>query len=401
MMNFTKRKPGKNVIKQPKTTLFRPKNTHANDRVHRVSTVKKKRILTTIFLIILLLMVLFLILGVLGVVAYSLKSGTTLPFIAQAQEVIRKTPLKVFLFEEDTKKEKRDVVGIVGVPEYPHSEFIFEGYVTVSEGNKVHIASDLVSDSDGQVLYTFISSGQSVYRLPLDTKWDQVTAFYKEELVKAGWEYKNTVGIADLERIPGEYYTKDGKGLHMYQVSYDIWYETITPAQAEDGLRDKVVAYKAKQELVAAASGKDLPSETLWSMKYSRDWDLEFQDHPTLGVKNLYFTHYKSKERVSFVAIRKFDKPIADLQYSNVESVGTEYVVTWLTTQPAQVQLADFKKTQLTVAGSKAMEFYNSKINAHFLIVFHNKRGIFYAVQYIGTEKSDFVEYIKDNLKVL
>jgi len=389
-------------MRKSKASWFKPKTTYITKRARNISSKKRKNAIVGFLAFFLISLILIILIGILVFSAYSLKTGKTAPVVVDLQDKIRQTPLKIFLFESEEKKLNTEyVIGLKDVKSYPNAEFIFEEYVSVDKTGDVHISPDLISDDDGQALYTFISSGQSVYRVPLDTTWDDVISYYEKALTEDGWNKVSSVPVSDFDRIPGEYYTKDSKGLHIYQISYDIWYETITVAQAENGLQDKVVAYKAKEELVAAASGKNIPSETFWNLKYSRDWDIELQDNSKLAVKNIYFSHDRSKERMTLVAVKESTDGYADLTYSDLEQVGVDYIVPWLTTQPASVRVKDFSRTQLTVAGSKAIEFYYKEKNAHFLVIYHRKKDLYYVLQYIGTVELDFYQYIIENLKVI
>ena len=214
-----------------------------------------------------------------------------------------------------------------------------------------------------------------------------------------------------LEEFPGstlvgkkykpvfDYYTKDEKGLHIYSVASDIWYELVTKEQAAQGLHDKIVSYKAKQELVAAASGKDLPANLAWKLRYSRDWDVETQRNAIYGVENIYFSNSSSKEKVTISVLNRYKENAAELTYKDLETIGAEFISTWLTTQQTTVTLQGFTKTERVVADGKTLEYVDLKNHAHFLFLLNRKNGLFYVVQYIGNENPEFFEYIKGNLK--
>ena len=332
-------------------------------------------------------------------IAYSLKTGGKVTIGSQIQQLISKTPLKYIVKVDTQVEEQQFVVGLIGVPAFPQSSFVFEDYIVHVGKDGFAIQNQKFTGDDAQELYSFLTSGQSTYRLPLNTTWEQVKTYYDAELTKLGWKQEGSVTVFDTEKIQGEYYSKDNKGLHIYPVASDIWYETVTKEQAAQGLHDKIVAFKAKQELVQAASGKDLPLDADWKMRYSRDWDIELQRNTIYGVNNIYFTNSKSKEHLSIAVINRYRGNIADVDYKYLESSGIGYISTWLTTQQTTVSLQGFTRTERVVASGKAMEFSDLKNHANFLFLVNRKNTMLYVVQYIGKENPEFFEYIKTNLK--
>ncbi|MCC7304058.1 hypothetical protein IT418_01425 [bacterium] len=371
----------------------------AQERVKKVMAGRVARFVKTVVVVFVCIVIGVGVFGFIGILAYSLKSGKELSLSDRVNGFLSSTPLKFLVKNSDTKIEILEVVGVSSVVEFPESSFVFENYITRIGATSFAIKADTLSAGDSQSLYDFLTSGQSVYRLPLSAGWVDVQEYYKKELVKSGWQFQASVAITDTEKIPGEYYTKDEKGLHIYSVADDLWFETVTKVQAEQGLHDKIVAYKAKQELVAAASGQDLPNDAVWKLRYSRDWSVELQKNTIYGENNVYFTHDTSKERVVISVLKRYPGVLADLTYKGLEAVGVEYISTWLTTQQTSVTLQGFTRKELIVADGKALEFSDVKNRAYFLFLVNKKNKLYYVVQYFGKENPEFFEYIKDNLK--
>jgi hypothetical protein len=370
----------------------------ARERVRKTQSTKFFAALRASVVIVLSVLFLGGMLGVLGLIGYSLKSGGELTLSEKISGFLRTTPLK-FLVGEDTKVISFDVIGVADVPEIPASSFVFADYITRIGVYGFQIKSKSLTGTDAQALYDFLTNGQSVYRLPPAVDWSEVQKFYQQELPKRGWKHELSVPMADTEKMPGEYYTKDEKGLHIYTVAADVWYETITKTEAEQGLHGKIVAYKAKQELVEAASGRDLPVEAVWKLRYSRDWDVELSRNTIYGVNSIYFTNGVSRERVSIAVVNRYRGNMADLTYKDIEKVGVEYISTWLTTQQTTVTLTGFTKKELIVADGKALEYSDVKNRAYFLFLVNKKNSLYYVVQYVGKENPEFFEYVKGNLK--
>lgn len=399
---FDRRKKQKNRILSPSVALHnsRPISKYARERGSKIAASKAAKFVKTVVFVLIFGTLGLGVVGFVGLVAYSLKSGEKIDVLAQVTSMIKSTPLRVLIKEVDTKSEIKSVVGVANVPEYPGSSFVFNEYVTRIGDEGFSLKENKLPANDAQTLYTFLTGGQSVYRLPVTSSWEAVQQYYRAELPKRGWKFELSVPVTDTEKIPGEYYTKDEKGLHVYTVALDAWYETITKEQAAQGLHDKIVSYKAKQELVAAASGKDLTPDAVWKLRYSRDWDVELQKNTIYGVNNVVFTHDTSKEKVLIAVLSRYEKNSVDLTYKELETVGSQFISTWLTTQQTSVTLQGFTKTERIVADGKAVEFSDLKNHAHFMFLLNRKNGLFYVIQYFGKENPEFFEYIKSNLKL-
>lgn len=341
-----------------------------------------------------------IVLGLLASAALSLKTGEQLTIAALVEDRIRKTPIGGFLPQKEAPKEY-DVIGLSGIPEYPKSEFAFTNFVN-RNNDSFELKLEGYSDYDQQELFRFLSSGQSVYFIPIDKNWNNIVTFYKDELPKRGWSHSGTAKVDDLEKIPGEYFVKDTLGLHLYTISGDIWYEFITKEQAESALKDRVTAYKTKQLLVESASGAEVPQDTWWTLKFLRDWDLTMTKHPILGESNLYFKNKKSNNRLSVVGLKRYDKDKnpADVEYNYFEALGQDYLRTWLATQPTSVTINSFKVNKTTIDGVKAVEYTSSENKAYFAFLINNKNNIVYVIEYFG-DNSDFYEYVKANMKAI
>ncbi len=405
-MVFAKRGKKRNILKSPSPAVavsaHKKRQSFASERAKKIAVSKFSNIVKLVLIGGGVLTILFVIFGIIGFFALSLKSGSKNPLQARLESFIAATPLKNLIKTQSTQSDSGDVIGLTDVPVYPDSEFTFKDLVKTQGGKDFSLQAQNYSQTDLQQLYTFLASGQSVYRLPIKISWEDVQDYYKKELPKRGWTFTQSVALSETEKIPGDYYVKDEKGLHIYDVSYDIWYETITKDQAIQGLRDQIVAYRAKQEQVQAATGNNLPSETWWQLKYSKDWSLEMAKHPVYGEENLVFTHDKTKERVTLTIIGRFPKAIADVDYKYLSDVGTNQIISWLSTQQTSVTLGGFTKTQSVIGGDmKALEYFDTKHNAYFLFMVNKYNGLTYALQYFGNAKPEFYEYIKANIKAI
>lgn len=403
-MVFAKQQKKRNVLKStgrtPAANAQKKRQSFALERARKIAASKFSSIIKFVLIGGALLAILLVVFGIIGFFAFSLKSGGENPLQVKIQEILAASPLKGLVKTQNTQTVSGDVVGLVDVPAYPDSEFVFKNLVSSQNGAAFSLKAQNYSQADLQQLYTFLSSGQSVYRLPIKIAWENVQSYYQKELPNHGWTFTQSVPLSETEKIPGDYYVKGDKGLHIYDVSYDVWYETITKDQALQGLRDQIVAYQAKQEQVQAATGNNLPSETWWQLKYSKDWNLETTNHPIYGEPNLVFTDSKTGERVTITIIGRFPKAVADVDYKYLSDVGTNQIVSWLATQQTSVTLKGFTQGQLVIGDEmKALEYADIKNNAYFLFMVNKYNGLTYAVQYFGHEKPEFYQYVKANIK--
>lgn len=341
--------------------------------------------------------ILLIVLGALAGAALSLKTGGTLTGVSFIEDQLRKSPIGQFL-PKPPEVQSYDVIGLPGIPEYPKSEFAFASSVNRTE-TSFEINLKGYSDTDQQELYRFLSSGESVYFMPVSDSWSDVVKYYQDELPKKGWQAVGSVGVTDLERIPGEYFVKEDQGLHLYTVAEDIWYEFITKEQAANGLKDRIVAYKTKQLLVSSASGNEFPQETWWALRYTNDWEFTMTKHLILGEQIVTIRNKKTPARISISPLKRYKDNPADVDYNFFSNLGREHLKTWVATQPPSVSLSDFVEKNLTIDGVKAVEFASPKNKAFFAFMINNKNQIVYVIEYFGDSNTDFYEYLKLNLK--
>lgn len=173
------------------------------------------------------------------------------------------------------------VVGFDDVPAYPGAVFIFEKY------------------KDDEVVRSFLSDGNSVYRLPPNTISSDVLDYYKKEMSSQGWEHINSVPFSSEEMMPGEYWIKEDRGVRIYSKLNDIWYESVSIKQANEGLSDIVKKEIERKLLLSTNEYQDLLPDFPWRLK----------------VPNEYLPAYKGTE-------------LSDLQAIDFRRVGTSSTTT-------------------------------------------------------------------------
>lgn len=178
-----------------------------------------------------------------------------------------------------------NVVGFDSIPEYPYSKFIFR---------------DKLENDD---VKSFLSSGQSIYRLDPGRDFSEVVEYYNEALPKQGWNFVLSVPLESEEQKYGEYWVKDSTGIRIYSKLNDIWYQTITSSQAKGGLEDVVKNEIELQLLLSKDSNQDLRPDFPWLLSFSTDY-LAVYDSTDLGeLQRVKIQRFGSNNYVEIVPL--------------------------------------------------------------------------------------------------
>lgn len=181
-----------------------------------------------------------------------------------------------------------NVVGLADIPAFPGSNFIFK------------------DDIDNPSVSTFITSGNSAYKIPSGKNIDDVYKFYQEQLPKKGWTFVLTAPIASDTMRSGEYWTKENAGLRIYTKYNDVWYETITKMEAENGLAEKVKEEVERDLLLANEDAQDLLPDFPWVLKVSREYVVTYSVAPYESMRTLEMKKLGSEEKVVLTPIDKY-----------------------------------------------------------------------------------------------
>ena len=181
-----------------------------------------------------------------------------------------------------------DVIGLVDIPAFPGSSFLFK------------------DDIDNTSVSTFISSGNSAYKIPDDRKIDDAYEFYKEQLPDKGWAFAISVPMASETMKSGEYWIKENTGLRIYTKYNDIWYETITKQQAESGLADRVQEEIERDLLLANEDAQDLLPDFPWLLKVPIEYVITYSLAPYNNMRTLDMKRLGSNEKLSLTPIDEY-----------------------------------------------------------------------------------------------
>lgn len=181
-----------------------------------------------------------------------------------------------------------NVVGLTDIPAFPGSHFIFK------------------DDIENPSVSSFVASGNSAYNIPSGKNIDEVYEFYQEQLPKKGWSFLLSAPIASDTMKSGEYWAKENTGLRIYTKYNDVWYETITKTQAENGLADKVQEEIERDLLLANEQAQDLLPDFPWVLKVPREYVITYSVAPYENMRTLEMKRLGTGEKISLTPIDKY-----------------------------------------------------------------------------------------------
>ena len=194
--------------------------------------------------------------------------------------------------EKEYKAE--NVIGLKDIPAYSGSYFIFS------------------DNTDDPIVKEFISSGQSVYRLPKDSSQSDVEKFYTEKLKNLGWELVQNVQIGTPDKKYGMYWVKDGIGLRIYVKYRDIWYETVTENDARTAL-SRVVQEEIEREMLMASTDKQtLLPDYPWKIEIPKEYIIKYFPTNLDELRAVSFQKLGSSETVEIYPMGKWKEKDLD-----------------------------------------------------------------------------------------
>lgn len=274
--------------------------------------------------------------------------------------------------QKDSSSIVENVYGF-DIPSYPNSEFIFS------------------NNLDDPVVAQFLSLGNSVYRLPKDTDIDDVFEYYKTELSKLGWTHQLSVPINSEERMYGEYYVKEGKGLRIYSRLNDVWYQSVSVVEASNGLEDQVKKETARKLLLLTTEKTELLPDYPWRLSYPTEYQTKYYNSLVSSFQGVRFQKIGSNvitylEPVGYFGAISLD----DYLIKYLDNYNKKYQKKWVLTNSILVQFNNHDAIKGTITdGKKTSTIYS----------IHNTGNNLVYVITSFEDKEPFSEYIFNNLK--
>jgi len=217
------------------------------------------------------------------------------------------------LRNKEANQELTYVTGLEHIPAYPSSTFIFQ--------------TSLNQDS----VKNFLSNGNSAYRLPNNTNIEDVFEFYTTQLPQLGWQFIQMVDMEVPDKEYGQYWTKDNIGLRIYSKYNDIWYETITTTEAQNGLSERIKQETEMNLLLTDNESQDLLPDFPWILQIPKEYIISYRSSSyDSTLQQLSLTKIGTEEKLNLVPIDKAGTRALDYALNDyVTSLNTSSEDRW------------------------------------------------------------------------
>lgn len=273
----------------------------------------------------------------------------------------------------DNKTENIETVYGFDIKTYPNSEFIFKNTL------------------DNDNVKSFLSSGNSLYRLPKGTEISEVYEYYKNLLPQDGWQYVGFVEITSEEKMYGQYWVKDGKGLRIYSKLNDVWYQYITQEQAQNGLSDIVRKEIARKLLLLTTEKSETLPDYPWRIQYPSEYVAKYYSSEVPSFQTLSFQKIGSNnityiEPLGFLGGVSYEKYIQKA----IDGYNKRFKDRW--------QLSSTSEDVLNGSEILSGTLIKGKREGNIIVISNNSNNIVYGI-YSFDKKDPFYQYLLENLQ--
>lgn len=267
------------------------------------------------------------------------------------------------------------VIGFEQIPEYPESSFIFEDYLDEEEVKK------------------FLSEGMVVYRTSPRTKLIDTQEFYKEQLPNYDWTLANDVGYESDTMRPGQYWIKDGKSVRIYSRLNDIWYESVTVAQAQSGLADEVAKEKEREQILLASDGTDLLPDYPWRLTVPSEYLVSYSSTDLGDLRSLELLDLNRKRLLSVEPIGYYTDGSYDGQIDRyLSTLNDRDGSSWGILNSVLVSVSEYEAIRITMVNDEFDEI-------QAVVLGNSSNSTVYAIfNWEGVD--ELFLYVKENILV-
>lgn len=218
--------------------------------------------------------------------------------------------LNIFEKEERVEIENNEtILGLDDIPKYTDSTFLYQENI------------------NNQTVKDMLSEGKSAYKINNNASFDDVKEYYANELNSRGWNLVLDVEIGAEDKKYGQYWTKEDKGLRIYSKYNDIWYEYITPEEAENGLSNRVAEEIEIDMLLAGSDYQDLLPDYPWQIKIPKEYLISYEVSEFEQLRAVNFQRISTGENINIYPIGYWGAKALDFQledYVEILSQGSE-----------------------------------------------------------------------------
>lgn len=273
--------------------------------------------------------------------------------------------------DKEINSQRENVIGLDNIPAYPYSSFMFS------------------NELDDPYVSNFLSSGNSAYKILEDKSIDDVYAFYAEELPKTGWRYIQTVPTGSEEMKSGMYWENGTKGLRIYSKYRDIWYETISIIDAQNGLKSRIEEEIARDMLLNDKDTQDLLPDFPWILETPKDYLITYHSTDLEKYRSVEFKKLGTNTTLLLTPIAKYSGEELDVFLQQYINQSTE-------TQNCIIKNTILAPTQYSIGLRANLSCTNVSHICYVLI--NPNDGIVYIID-TPNENEEFFNFVLDNLK--
>jgi hypothetical protein len=220
--------------------------------------------------------------------------------------------LNIFTKEETVEIEKNEtVLGLDDIPTYTDSIFLYQENI------------------NNQTVKDMLSEGKSAYKVTNNATFDEIKEYYVNELNSKGWNLVLDVEIGAEDKKYGQYWTKEDKGLRIYSKYNDIWYEYITPEEAENGLSNRVSEEIEIDMLLAGSDYQDLLPDYPWQIKIPKDYLISYELSEFEDLRAVNFQRISTGESINIYPIGYWGAKALDFQLEDYTEILSEDFEDW------------------------------------------------------------------------
>lgn len=276
--------------------------------------------------------------------------------------------------EKDIVVETETVIGLEDIPTYPESTFLY------------------AQDIENQSVKDMLAEGKSAYTINDRSDFKNVKEFYANELTSKGWNLVLDVDIGAEDKRYGQYWIKGEKGLRIYSKFNDIWYEFITPEEAQNGLSNRVSEEIEIDMLLAGSDYQDLLPDYPWQIKIPKDYLIRYEVSTFEELRSVSFQRISTGQFVIIYPIGYWGSKPLDFQLEDYTDTLSQETERW--------NIINATVTSWRGANSLTGTIASATDQQEILMLKNERNKVTYVLS--TTDSSDpLFKYIIENIKYL
>jgi hypothetical protein len=268
-------------------------------------------------------------------------------------------------------QETETVIGLEEIPTYSNSSFLY------------------INNMDNQNVKDMLAEGKSAYMINDNSDFKDVKEFYANELISRGWNLVLDVEIGAEDKRYGQYWIKEDKGLRIYSKYGDIWYEMITPKEAESGLSNRVSEEIEIDMLLAGSDHQELLPDYPWQIKVPKDYLISYEVSEFEDLRAVNFQRIATGQHITIYPIGYWGAKALDYQLEDYTDILSQ---DWNIINTTPASWRGYSSLSGTIASSTDQK--------DILMLKNDRNKVTYILN--SSDSSDpLYDYIIENIKYL